>query len=176
MSLAYRIVPTAAGHVGLVAGPDGLRRVLLPERTAAAARRGVLTEFPDAAADDELLPDLARALVRYFAGEAVDFDVPLDFAAAGPFARRVWDACRRIGYGRTSTYAALARAAGRPGAARAVGGAMGRNPFPIIVPCHRVLRSDGGLGGYSGPLGIGFKRRLLDLEAAAAAGAQSREA
>ena len=78
----------------------------------------------------------------------------------------VWKACRAVGYGKTTSYGELARRAGRPGAARAVGTAMRRNPWPIVVPCHRVLKGDGSIGGYSGRGGVKFKRQLLEMEAA----------
>jgi methylated-DNA-[protein]-cysteine S-methyltransferase len=93
-------------------------------------------------------------------------DVPIDPVDATPFRRRVWTAARRVGPGRTTTYGAIAAELGLPGAARAVGGALGRNPVPLIVPCHRVLGASGG-GGFSGPGGLRTKRRLLAIEGAA---------
>ena len=109
-----------------------------------------------------------RRLTAFAAGAHVTFDdLPLDLDGVPAFHRAVLAACRRIGYGRTMTYAQLARAAGRPRAVRAAGTAMARNPLPIIIPCHRVVRSDGGLGGYSAPQGVSLKARLLELEAAA---------
>jgi methylated-DNA-[protein]-cysteine S-methyltransferase len=101
-------------------------------------------------------------LGEYFAGERVEFD--LSAAGAGtPFQRRVWAALARIPYGETISYGELARRVGRPGAARAVGMANGRNPISIVVPCHRVIGADGGLTGYGG--GVQRKRFLLELEA-----------
>jgi methylated-DNA-[protein]-cysteine S-methyltransferase len=130
----------------------------------------------------ELERRLEHELRRYFAGERIAFSIPLaeqgratrgrgqggrplDVRAATPFQRAVWDALRAIPYGETRTYSDVARAIGRPGAARAVGGACGANPWPIIVPCHRVVASDGTLGGYSA--GLKWKRLLLRLEGAA---------
>ncbi|MEY4180890.1 MAG: hypothetical protein RLY70_4465 [Planctomycetota bacterium] len=109
--------------------------------------------------------DLARRLARF----ALDFedrflDVPLDVRHLGPFTRRVIDACRALPPGRTASYAELASVAGSPGAARAVGNAMARNRFPLIVPCHRVVGARGHLGGYSAPQGLTMKRRLLAAE------------
>jgi len=92
------------------------------------------------------------------------FTVPLDLSGLSPFHRRVLQAARRIPYGRTATYSDLARRVGRPLAARAVGQAMARNPVPLVIPCHRVVASGGGLGGYGG--GLDLKRRLLALEGA----------
>lgn len=111
--------------------------------------------------DDEALAAASDQLRRYFAGELRDFDLPL--AAAGtPFQHEVWDALRAIPYGTTTSYGELARQLDRPGAARAVGLANGRNPIAIVVPCHRVVGADGTLTGYAG--GLERKRRLLELE------------
>ncbi|MBW7907000.1 MAG: methylated-DNA--[protein]-cysteine S-methyltransferase [Phycisphaerae bacterium] len=166
---SFRVVETRAGYVAYVAGGEGLKRVFMPQPSASAAIAGLRREFADARADARLLPDLARELERFFAGERVDFNVTLDVAGAGAFEQAVWRACRRIPYGQTVSYAGLAKRVGRPRAARAVGNAMRRNRFPFVVPCHRVLCSDGSLGGYGGRSGVSFKRDLLDMESAAAA-------
>jgi methylated-DNA-[protein]-cysteine S-methyltransferase len=90
--------------------------------------------------------------------------IPLDEASLRPFQRQVLRACRAIPYGETATYQDLARRIGRPAACRAVARALATNPWPIIIPCHRVVRRDGSLGGYSGPGGIALKQRLLEME------------
>ena len=113
---------------------------------------------------DPLLLEAADQLRAYFAGELRDFDLPL--APGGTaFQRDVWDAVSAVPYGRTASYAEIAAAVGRPAACRAVGAANGRNPLPVIVPCHRIIGSAGGLTGYGG--GLDRKRSLLDLEATA---------
>jgi len=168
MELRYRIVDTAAGFVAIVASDAGLRRVFLPRATRAAVEREVRREFPSSQPDDDLLPSLVQDLERYFAGDPVEFSVRFDWRGHSQFEVDVWRACARLRYGETSSYGGLADTLGRPGGARAVGTAMSHNPYPIVVPCHRVLRSDGSLGGYSGPGGIDFKRRLLDMESAGA--------
>ena len=104
----------------------------------------------------------ARQLDAYFAGSRHTFDVPVDLRLATGFRRQVLDHLTTIGYGRTESYTAVAAATGRPRAVRAVGSACATNPVPVVVPCHRVLRSDGSLGGYIG--GLGAKRTLLALE------------
>ena len=120
---------------------------------------------PDAALgqrDDTVLPELAEQLQAYLAGALEQFDVEL--APVGtPFQREVWSALRTVPYGATTTYGQLAAAIGRPTAVRAVGAANGRNPFCLVVPCHRVVGADGSLTGYAG--GLERKRFLLDLEA-----------
>ncbi len=105
---------------------------------------------------------VADELLEYFAGTRTEFTVPLS-PAGTDFQRAVWRALQRIPYGETRTYGEIAEAVGRPGAARAVGTANHRNPIPIIIPCHRVVGSNGQLCGFGG--GLGVKRRLLELEA-----------
>lgn len=105
---------------------------------------------------------VARELDEYFDGRRRDFDVALDWRLVGPFARKVLGATARIPFGEVSTYREVARKAGNPAASRAAGNALGSNPIPVVVPCHRVLRTGGGLGGYGG--GLDVKRFLLHLE------------
>ncbi|MBI2936003.1 MAG: methylated-DNA--[protein]-cysteine S-methyltransferase [Chloroflexi bacterium] len=105
-----------------------------------------------------------RSQVRaYLAGKSITIDVPLDMEGAPPFFLRAWRACQSIPRGQTRSYGWLADAAGNPRATRAAGQAMARNPLALIIPCHRVVGSDGGLGGYGG--GLELKARLLGLEA-----------
>jgi methylated-DNA-[protein]-cysteine S-methyltransferase len=106
----------------------------------------------------------SRQLRQYFAGERHDFDLPIDLSTATPFAQDVLNATARIPFGRLATYRTIAEDLGKPGATRAVGNALGSNPLPIVIPCHRVIRSDGSLGGYTG--GLDIKRHLLALEGA----------
>lgn len=101
-------------------------------------------------------------LLRYFQGERVQFTVPLDLSSGTLFQQQVWQALQQIPYGQTISYKTLAMMINNPKAVRAVGGANGKNPLPIIIPCHRVIQADGNLGGYSG--GVAIKRELLALE------------
>ena len=112
--------------------------------------------------NDRAMSDVVAQLRAYFAGELRDFDLPLAFSGTA-FQERVWDRLRVIPYGETTTYGAIARDIGRPDAVRAVGAANGANPIPIVVPCHRVVGSNGSLTGFGG--GINVKRWLLDHEA-----------
>ena len=114
--------------------------------------------------DAAALAAAAIQLEQYFAGERTEFELALELAGT-PFERRVWDEVCAIPYGHTATYTEIARRIGRPGASRAVGRANARNPVAVIVPCHRVVGSDGSLTGYAG--GLEMKRALLDLERAA---------
>jgi methylated-DNA-[protein]-cysteine S-methyltransferase len=113
-------------------------------------------------ADWNAIAGVARQLREYFGGQRDRFEVPLDFSGVSPFTRSVLTATAQIPYGSLSTYRDIAQQVGRPSATRAVGNALGRNPIPVIVPCHRVIRSDHSLGGYTGDLEI--KERLLSLE------------
>jgi methylated-DNA-[protein]-cysteine S-methyltransferase len=116
--------------------------------------------------DADAVAAAAIQLEQYFAGERTDFDLDVELAGT-PFERRVWEEVRAIPYGQTASYAEIARRIGRPSACRAVGRANGRNPVAVIVPCHRVVGSDGSLTGYAG--GVEMKRALLDLEQGALA-------
>lgn len=165
MSIEYRTLSTPAGYVGFVSSSRGLKRVYVPQKTHAAILRRLRADYPDAAENAHLLPELAKDLQQYFAGREVCFDVRLDCGEATDFQVDVWHACRAIRYGQTASYGELAQRVGHPGAARAVGTTMANNRFPIVVPCHRVIHSGGGLGGYSGPGGTTFKRKLLAMEA-----------
>jgi O-6-methylguanine DNA methyltransferase len=122
-----------------------------------------------------LLERTVRALERWMAGEREPFDLPLDLTGLSAWDRAVFDGVRRIPWGRTESYGGIARMIGRPGAARAVGGAVGRNPIGVIIPCHRVIAGDGTLGGYGGDAWGShrerreLKRSLLRVEGVAAA-------
>ena len=158
--VAYTLWPTDWGWMGALASETGLRRMTLPQpsREAAAAliEAGASAAFP--------FPDLPQRMRRYLQGAREAFPYPLDLRTATIFQSAVWQATSAIPYGETRSYAWIARALGRPQAPRAVGQALGANPLPIVIPCHRVLASDGALGGYGG--GLALKRRLLALEGA----------
>jgi methylated-DNA-[protein]-cysteine S-methyltransferase len=168
MQTHFRVLKTEHGWAGFTATDRGLRRSYLPTRTEAEMRRQIRRDCTDATESVRLLPEIADALERFYAGQPVDFDgIRFDWSGHSSFEIDVWRACKEIGYGHTGSYKSLAERLATPGGARAVGTAMSHNPFAPIVPCHRVLKSDGSLGGYSGPGGVLYKKRLLDMEAAA---------
>jgi methylated-DNA-[protein]-cysteine S-methyltransferase len=161
--LAYASLDSPLGRLVLAASPDGLARVVLPTEDAeavvgaTAAARGLRpVESP------RRLAPAARELREYFAGRRRAFTVPLDLFGATGFRLALLERMAEIEYGETVTYTELAARAGNPRAARSAGHACATNPIPIVVPCHRVLRSDGGLGGYGS--GLEHKRLLLQLE------------
>ncbi len=147
-----------AGPLLLEFDRRGLRRLyFLDRRETPVAPSEPASEAPS------FVRETVRLLREYFAGGKVDFrGAPLNLEVGTPFQRRVWKELRRLGYGELISSGELARRVGRPGAARAVGLALAANPVPIVIPCHRVIRSDGGLGGFSA--GLERKRVLLKLE------------
>jgi methylated-DNA-[protein]-cysteine S-methyltransferase len=151
--LHLRRCATPVGELTLVASSAGLRELLWPERPD----RPSAIEAPS-----KLLDEAARQLNAYFAGELRRFDLPLDLAGT-EFQLRAWRALADIPYGETISYGEQARQLGRPRAARAVGAANGRNPLPIVLPCHRVVGAGGSLVGFGG--GLSRKQRLLEHEA-----------
>jgi methylated-DNA-[protein]-cysteine S-methyltransferase len=165
--LGYSTFETALGNLGLAWSDRGLAAVQLPERDEAASARRLRSLGARPAEPPVLAQDCIARLRAYAAGERVDFgDLPLDQSAVDEFESRVYAALRDVGWATTTTYGALAAAAGAPGAARAVGAAMGRNRWPVVVPCHRVLAAAGRMGGFSAFGGTLTKARLLRLEGA----------
>lgn len=162
-TLKYHIQQLPAGWIGLVAGENGLRRATL-KPTPQEVMEDLGSDAEDAEHDPEHFSGVVERLIRYSEGdlEALD-DIDLDLDGAPPFFRAAWRACRTIPPGETRSYRWLAAEAGNPLALRAAGQAMARNRFSLIIPCHRVISSDGGLGGYGGG-GLGVKARLLQME------------
>lgn len=152
------------GEILVVGTDDGVCALIIVDHAGMPGALDALRGYcPDAplVPDAEALADVTVQLTEYLAGERQTFDMPLALAGT-PFQRRVWDALLAIPYGETLTYQEIALALGKPGGAQAVGGAVARNPVSIIVPCHRVLGSDGSLTGYM--WGTHVKRWLLDHE------------
>ncbi len=166
--LKYTILHTELGWLGLMASARGLCCLTLPQPSAPVARRLLGDRINQSTRSPDLFGDLAKRLRAYFSGCQVAFADELDLSGATPFQRQVWQITRRIPCGETRSYLWVAGQMGRPGAVRAVGQALARNPLPVIVPCHRVVGRDGRLGGYRG--GIEMKRRFLQLEASASIG------
>ena len=160
------ICQTAYGWVGIAWSERGLVALTLPEASEAA----VLSRLPVGSAQRPAatpgldITILCEKLQAYFEGDVVLFDEPLDGTIGTQFQQRVWALTRAIPRGQTRTYGQIARQAGSPGAARAVGQTMARNPRPIVVPCHRLVGGDGSLTGFGG--GIDVKRRMLEMEGA----------
>ena len=165
MSVWGSFRPAAGWTIHAAVTAKGLCRLNMATKTREFSRE-LAEAFPGVEwrRDDghPLIRQTARQLEEYFKGELTRFGVPLDLRGT-PFQLKVWQALCEIPYGETRSYGQLASAVGKPTASRAVGGANGRNPVGIIVPCHRVIAASGGLGGFGS--GLDYKRKLLDLEA-----------
>jgi methylated-DNA-[protein]-cysteine S-methyltransferase len=167
--VSYTTLDSPIGPLLLAATPVGLVRIAFADHVDAESvlRDLSIRVSPRVLASTARLQPVLRQLDSYFSGETRRFDVQLDWRLIGPFARRVLNYTSRIPYGRSASYGTVARDIGAPNASRAVGNALAGNPIPVVIPCHRVLRSGGALGGYGG--GIDRKRWLLNLEQTPAA-------
>jgi methylated-DNA-[protein]-cysteine S-methyltransferase len=164
--IKYVIFKTKWGYFGLAGTESALWRTQLPEPEREKIESRLLKNLPNSRFDKTYFKTLQQQIISYFEGACVEFspDIPIDFNGSGGFSRKVLAACRNIKFGQRITYSGLAQKAGRPAASRAVGNALAKNPLPLIIPCHRVLRSDGKMGGFSAPGGISLKKRMLELE------------
>ncbi len=163
--VVYAELDSPVGPLVAAATPRGLAR--LAYRDDNGGLDGVLEALaarlsPRIVAAPARLDEVRRQLDEFFGGRRQAFDLPVDLGLCASFGRAVLEQTARIPFGSTSTYREVATALGRPGASRATGNALGANPVPIVVPCHRVLRTGGGLGGYTG--GLAIKEYLLGLE------------
>ncbi|MBM4433040.1 MAG: methylated-DNA--[protein]-cysteine S-methyltransferase [Chloroflexi bacterium] len=163
--LKYTVFETAMGWIGILGSAEGLLGTTLPQHSAEEAHQLFGENAKFATLSHGIFEDLTERFKAYFSGKRVTFPDRLDFGGATAFRRGVWERTRLIPYGETRSYLWIAESIGKAGAARGVGQALARNPLPIVVPCHRVVTSDGGLGGFRG--GLEMKRHLLWLEASA---------
>ena len=166
--VGWSVFETALGRCGVAWSGAGFVAAVLPgegEEDAGVTLSRRYGSTRRAAAPPPGLAAVVGRLQRHLEGHPDRFDdVPLDLGDATPFTRAVYEAVRRVPPGRVATYGGIARELGRPGAARAVGAALARNPLALLVPCHRAIAADGGLTGFSAPGGTATKRRLLELE------------
>jgi len=187
--IRYAVLRTKWGYFGLAGTEKALLRTQLPLPNQQNVKRELLKNLPNPQYDKTLFNTLQEEIIAYFDGTYVNFDpsIPIILDGLGKFAGRVLTACRKIGFGQTISYAQLAKKAGSPSAAspvrnatkgrklqkgkmkicngaRAVGRVMANNPLPLIIPCHRVIRNDGRIGGFSAQGGTKLKNRLLQFE------------
>jgi methylated-DNA-[protein]-cysteine S-methyltransferase len=187
-TMKYTIFKTKWGYFGLAATDNGLLRTCLPLAEREKAKSQLLKNLPAAQYDKALFKTAQEQITAYFEGNCVDFkdvliahchsresgnpdgvridfrNVPVVLNGLSVFARRVLTVCRDIEFGQTVSYGRLAEMAGNPGAARAVGNALARNPLPLIIPCHRIICANGSLGGFSATGGVNLKKKMLKLE------------
>jgi len=158
------VFETPLGWAGVAASEQGICRLTLPKKDKKAVERElkVFSSQNEKGSQTHALSKAVRLLQKYFSGKRVSFDLLLDTRSYTPFQQAVWQAAAEIPSGETRSYAWIAKKIKNPRAVRAVGQALGANPIPIIIPCHRVISSAGTLGGYAG--GLLMKQRLLELE------------
>jgi O-6-methylguanine DNA methyltransferase len=161
-TLYYSTFKTKLGWIGILASPAGLLAVTLPQNTRQQAVDSLGKQTKQAVESPGFFNDLEQRLQNYYSGRKTVFPDKLDYSNASAFQKQVWSAARLIPYGETRSYGWIAKQIGQPQAARAVGQALGKNPFLVVVPCHRVISSDGTLGGFGG--GLEMKQKLLELE------------
>jgi methylated-DNA-[protein]-cysteine S-methyltransferase len=162
----YVIIKTKWGYFGIAGTESAVYRTYLPMPERRKIESQILKNLPEAKLEKSYLKNLQEQIIAYFEGESVDFgpDIPVTFNGLCRFSCDVLTTCRETGFGQTITYVGLAKKLHRPKAGRAVGNALAKNPLPLIIPCHRVIRSDGKLGGFSAPGGISLKKKMLALE------------
>ena len=159
----YSIFKTPLGHMGVVASQKGLQLIVLPRKSEAEVKKLFGEHYTvELVRDERALAGIVRKIINYFAGNKVLFKEKYDVTGATPFEIKVWDTVFGIPYGEVRSYAWVAEKVGSPKEMRAVGQALKRNRLPIIIPCHRVIRKSGDIGGFSG--GIELKHKLLKLE------------
>jgi methylated-DNA-[protein]-cysteine S-methyltransferase len=162
LDIAYAELDSPVGQLTVASTPRGLVRIAFDHQSETFAEELADKLSPRVMRAPKRLDEVRRELDQYFEGRRQEFEVPIDWSLSHGFFRKVLKHTARIGYGSVGTYAEMARKAGSPRAVRAAGNALGSNPIPIVVPCHRVLRTGGGLGGYGG--GVDRKEFLLRLE------------
>ncbi len=166
--MKYTVFETKMGWVGLLASEKGLVRTTLPRVSKEGAISELILNRSRAAFSPDFFKDLTRIFVRYFNGEEVSFPAEIDLSSGTPFQQSVWRITSLIPYGEVRSYRWVAEGLGDGRMARATGQALGKNPLPLVIPCHRVIGSDGGLCGFGG--GLNLKKRLLRLEKVAGIG------
>jgi len=161
----YTIFETKWGYFGLAAGDNGLFRTCLPSASPEMVESQLLHNFRDPRHDKSLFKTVQDQITAYFEGDRIDFrNIPVVLDGSSHFLSSVLTGCRNIEFGRTVSYSGLAKTIGRPAAARAVGGVLAKNPLPLIIPCHRIIRSDGKIGGFSALGGRDLKAKMLKHE------------
>ncbi|MHC4116676.1 MAG: methylated-DNA--[protein]-cysteine S-methyltransferase [Planctomycetota bacterium] len=162
----YAIFKTKWGYFGLAGTESTLCRTCLPGSSRAKVAAHLLRGEATARSDKSFFKRLQEQITAYYEGQYVDFDPEIAVSLNGfrTFGVSVLTKCRQLQFGQTITYAGLAERSGSPAASRAVGSTLAKNPMPLIIPCHRVLRTDGGLGGFSAPGGTPVKKKMLELE------------
>ena len=164
MEKTFILFRAKLGWMGLVGGEKGVERIYLPEPSREDLRERIVKEFPDGREGGHALTQAKREILEYFDGGRKKFGMLLDLSSTTPFQRKVYQLMLAIPFGKVHTYRWLAGKIGNPKGLRAVGNANGKNRWPLVVPCHRIVGSDGRLTGFSAPGGLDLKAELLKLE------------
>jgi methylated-DNA-[protein]-cysteine S-methyltransferase len=167
MERSFVLFRTKLGWMGLVGSEKGVQRIYLPEDSREELRQRIGKEFPDSREGARFLEQAREEILEYFEARRTQFGMRLDLSSATPFQRKAYQRMLAIPFGRVHTYRWLAEKIGNPRALRAVGNANGKNRWPLVVPCHRIVGSDGRLTGFSAPGGLDLKAELLKLEGVA---------
>ena len=164
--IRYAVFNTKWGYFGLFGTKNGLLGTCLPNRDRGKIKSQIVENVNSIKYDISLFRQIQEKIIAYFDGFYVDFgsDIPIVLDGFSLFGQRVLTACRDVRFGETMSYSGLAERVGRAGATRAVGRILAKNPLPLIIPCHRVIRNDGKIGGFSAQGGVKLKKRMLELE------------
>jgi methylated-DNA-[protein]-cysteine S-methyltransferase len=167
ITAGHAVLETVIGFMGIAWSEKGLIRLCLPERSRETVERRLLRHggVSSATAQPPWVVELIAAIKAYAAGEDIDFSaVPVDLDGVDDFRLAIYDAARKLSFGETTTYGELAKTAGHAGLARETGAALGSNPVPLVIPCHRILAAGGKIGGFSAPGGSITKEKMLAME------------
>ena len=164
MDIIHTTFKTSFGWCGLIKGKKGLKRILLPEKRKKEVILKIKVFCPVSVCSKDGFEKEIKDISAYFRGENEKFSFLLDFSGSTNFQRMVWSETAKIPYSESRSYKYIAQKIGNRNSSRAVGTALGKNLFPLAIPCHRVLRADGKMGGFTADGGIGLKEKLLKLE------------
>ncbi|WFP78735.1 methylated-DNA--[protein]-cysteine S-methyltransferase [Mesorhizobium sp. WSM4906] len=167
ITAGHAVLETVIGFMGIAWSEKGLIRLCLPERSREAVERRLFRNAGVSRATEQpkWVVELIASIKAYAAGQDVDFSgVPVDLDSVDDFRLAIYDAARKLGFGETTTYGELAKRAGHSGLARETGAALGANPVPLVIPCHRILAAGGKIGGFSAPGGSATKEKMLAME------------
>ncbi|RWD63408.1 MAG: methylated-DNA--[protein]-cysteine S-methyltransferase [Mesorhizobium sp.] len=167
ITAGHAVLETVIGFLGVAWSEKGLIRLCLPERSREAVERRLFRHggVSSATGQPQWVVELIASIKAYAAGEDIDFSgVPVDLDGVDDFRLAIYDAARKLGFGETTTYGELAKRAGHSGLARETGAALGANPVPLVIPCHRILAAGGKIGGFSAPGGSATKEKMLAME------------
>lgn len=156
---------SGGGWCGIVGDDKAVKRIILPIAKRKPVLQRIQKEYPKATKNSSALKKSSQVIINYFNGTTRRLVLPIDLDGYTEFERKAYKSLSQVSYGKLITYCGLARSIGKPKSARAVGNTMAKNPLPLVIPCHRVVKSDGSIGNFSAEGGVALKKQLLELEA-----------